>query len=142
MSEGLRDAYEIIPNVYETGTLFGIRKRNWIEAFSFGGIAVGLIQLIPFTDLVNGIVSVSVFSAIFAINLRGILNRSITEIISAELRFKKNKRILHLRGPEYVKKKQDFSMYGGDESNGQVIIKKFKRRVGEFGQNLIEESDR
>lgn len=131
--------YQLTPNVIESGTLLGIPHRNWIEAVASSLIAVFIITAIPFTPVYTGVLCIMVSSALIAINLKGIQNRSVTQMIVAEISFLKNRRILHLRGPEYAKTVQNFNMYlNADKSNGEIILGKITEALNNYADNVLE----
>ena len=136
------DEYFITPNVIESGLFFGIPHRHWFEAVFFTLLVILIINAIPFTSIVKGVLCVTFGVTVFRFHLQGLCNRSVTEMIAAEYRFMKHRRVLHLRGPEYVKKKQDFSQYaGGDETNLERIIRQFKGRLNDLADSILEDSD-
>ena len=134
--------YSITPNVLESGLFLGIPYRKWFEAVGFTLLICIIICVIPFTNLVKFILCLVFGTAIFRFNLMGLCNRSVTEMMAAEIRFLRHKRVLHLRGPEYVKQKQDFSMYaGGDETNFERLLRQTKGRLNDYADAILEDSD-
>lgn len=118
--------YQMNKNVVQQGSFLGIPYRRWIEAIVFASIGAGIICIINFTALVKGIAGTMAFVSLFGIFLRGIMNRSITEVLIDEIKFQKNKRVLHLRGPEYVRKKREFRSIGGNQSHAAELWEKGK----------------
>jgi hypothetical protein len=137
-----KSRYNISLNCMESEQFFGIPHRRWFEAIFFAFIVIVIIRLIPFTDVVKNVLSFTFGGSTFAFFLKGLFNRSVTEILMAEIKFSKNRRVLHLRGPEYKKQKQDFSKYaGGDETNAERLIRRFKEALNGYADKVLEDSD-
>ena len=124
------------------GNIF-ISTRNLIEACLASGVALFIIGHINFTNSVKGF-----YSAVFGIGLfwlvaRGYKNRSFTQIAVDYFKTVKNRKVLHLRGPEYVR--QDIKLKGGSESSDETyakqIIKWSKGRLNNFIDEYSEEED-
>lgn len=134
--------YSIISNVVESGYLLGIPYRNWLEGIISFLLILIFVLLIPFTNVVRAVIVIIYGLGAFIFNLRGIMNRSLSQMFIAELNFRRNRRILHLRGPEFKKSKQDFSKYlGSDESNGKILLLKIRDRVNSYADSVIEKSE-
>lgn len=134
--------YNISLNCIESGTFFNIPHRRWIEAVIFTIIVIVIIKFIPFTTVVGNVLCITLGAPTFGFFLKGIKNRSVTEMILAEIRFRRNRRVLHLRGPEFKKEKQDFSKYaGGDETNAERFIRRIKELLNGYADKVLEESD-
>ncbi len=103
--------YPLSKNVIRQGVFLGYPIRNWIEGIIFGGIAIFIIQHIPFTTLANIVFTLLWGGAATVFGIRGIKNRSVTEMIIDQIKYLKNKRKAHLRGPEYVRNKKEFKEY-------------------------------
>ncbi len=103
--------YPLSKNVIRQGEFLGYPIRNWIEGLVFGGIAVFVIQHIPFTTLASIVFTLLWGGAATVFGIRGIKNRSVTEMLMDQLKYLKNKRKAHLRGPEYVRNKKEFKEY-------------------------------
>lgn len=116
--------YPLSKNIIRQGELLGFPRRNWIEGLAFGGIAIAIINHIPFTDLARVVFIVLWGGAATVFGIRGIKNRSVTEMIIDEIKFIKNKRKTHLRGPEYVRTKKEFKEYHISHASlaGQLIV--------------------
>ena len=73
-----------------------------------------------------------ILPTLFTVFVKGYKNRSIFEFIRDEIRFKKRRRVLHLRGVEYKRKKgaqyTDYEEYGFVKS----VIEKSKQKLTEF----------
>lgn len=131
----------IIPNIIEIGNFLGIPYRNWIEAVAFTLILIAIFLLIPFAPVAKFFFCVVWGGATFMFTLRGINNRSVIQFLSDERKFQKSKRILHLRGPEYVKTKADIKSYeGGDDLIGKYITR-LRENVLEWAESKIDEED-
>lgn len=126
--------FELTKNVIRKDQLLGIDKRNWLEAIVEGVLVLLFIMILPFTAIVK-IVSIIVIEVVlWFFNLRGYKNRSLIQIILAEYKFKKNRRMLHLRGPEYRWTKGAYT-YNEDDSNKSEIEKLYgfiKKHVSRF----------
>lgn len=103
--------YPLSKNIIRQGVILGYPVRNWIEGIVFGGIAIFIIQHIPFTTLANFVFTILWGGAATAFGIRGIKNRSVTEMLIDQVKYIKNKRKAHLRGPEYVRNKKEFKEY-------------------------------
>lgn len=138
--ENKKEVYHLTKNVIEHSKVMGIGKRNIVEAIIFTFLILAIIQLIPFTNLVKIITSIVLGAFSIFLNIVGIKHRSITEIVVAELRFRKNRRRLHLRGPEYVREKfkSDISE-SEDESIAERYFKLFKAKLDDFVERYGEE---
>lgn len=131
----------LTPNVIKTGYILGKPRRNWIEAIIVDAIFIAILFIIPFTSTVRNIILLIIGPSIFYFFYRGIMNRSVIEMLTAEYRFLKNRRVLHLRGPEYVKKKQSLSNYigGDDEDLIDRIVRSITGKLREIAKNWSEE---
>lgn len=125
-------------NIVDTGAFLGIPWRRWIEGLCFGGVGVLIICAINFTSLVKTIISLIVFFTLFFFGVKGIMNRSITEMLLAEIKFWKNRRELHLSGPEYLRSKKT-KITGEGKSNGEEIANRIKARLIEFARQQRQE---
>ncbi len=127
--------YILGQNIIENGKVFGVERRNLIETVISVGFVTILIMLIPFTKYVK-VFSISVIDLVLGyINIRGIQHRSVTQIIIAEIKFRKNRRMLHLRGPEYTRKK---GVYSFEEAGNESTFESWTRAVKEFIAKFIE----
>ena len=130
MMEEEKEYAELTANVLQKGKLFGIPYRNYIEAILGALLVFIIINLLPFTPLVTTISSIVLCISVIFFAIRGFKNRSITQIFFAEMRFRKRKRRLHLRTPEY-KRRARLEGYN-DESVFETIIRKAKSGYYEF----------
>ena len=112
--------YRWTHNVIEKSKFHGIEKRNLAEA-----IIVPFVVSVVMTLIV-------ILPTLFTVFVKGYKNRSIFEFIRDEIRFKKRRRVLHLRGVEYKRKKgaqyTDYEEYGFVKS----VIEKSKQKLTEF----------
>lgn len=131
--------YDFNHNIISRHRIWGVGKRNIIEGAISTIIADLIILAIPFVSEVKIVLLISVSAVVLIFNIRGICNRSVSEIIIDEIKYQNRKRELHLRGPEYVKEKT--TSYGGgysDQSIAEQAIGKIKERIDEF----LEKNDR
>lgn len=136
------EVYHLTKNVIESSRIMGIRKRNIVEAILFTGLILTIINIIPFTNLVKIISSIILGLFSVVLNIKGIKHRSLTEVIVAELKFRKRRRRLHLRGPEYVRQKfQSDISETEDESLAERLYRQFKSSLDEFVEQYSEEEN-
>lgn len=126
----MEQQYAIFKNVLRKGLLLNIPYRNWVEAVIFSFFGVCLVCLIPFVKKVKITVCVIVVILIFFASLRGIKNRSITQIVIAELIFKRRRRRLHLRTPEW--QKQTRQEINTNESLAESVVFRFRDGIDDF----------
>lgn len=142
MEEKELEQYELTRNVIQNDKILGFNKRNIAEAIIFTLMLLLIIMIIPFTTLVKTIVSIVLGLTMFFGCLYGIKRRSVTEVFFNELRFRKNRRRTHLRGPEYVKKNiRTFFGESEDESIAEHYFKLFKEYLVNFVNEYGEEED-
>ena len=131
----------IINNVIEQGNFLGFPYRQWAEAIGFTLLFILIVLLIPFTKIAKFFICLVYGFTIFGFSLKGIKNRSITLFLSDEYKFRKNRRILHLRGPEYIKTKADIQSYeGGDDFIGKQI-ERIKYALIQGADKILSEAD-
>lgn len=135
--------FNLTKNVIQKDKILGISKRNWVEAIVEGVLIFGLIAVLPFTPIVK-IVSLIVIEVVLGFfNLRGYKNRSLIQIITAEYKFKKNRRELHLRGPEYKWTKGAYK-YDEDDGNKSEFEKLYgfaKKRISGFVEKYSDNNN-
>lgn len=120
-------------NVITKGKIRGIPKRNIYEAVFFTTTATLIIGSIHFTQIVTIISLIVLIPIIFLLTIRGIKNRSVLSILVAEIKFHKNRRILHLRSAEYVRKENKYAKEENcDESVIETIIRITKNKLINF----------
>lgn len=132
----------ITKNVINKNKFLGFNKRNWGEAILYTFIVVAIIFAIPFTDIVTTMCNIVLGPLVFFVNLYGIKHRSLSEILIAEMNFRNNRRRLHLRGPEYVRKKYKTTYTESeDESLAEQHFKLLKQGFDEFIEKYASEED-
>lgn len=120
-------------NVITKGKFHGIPKRNIGEAIFFTGLVGSIILAINFTDLVTIASTLVLCPLIFIICVRGFYHRSLLQILQSEYRFRRNRRELHLRGPEYVRKENRYANEEtADESYIETITRVLREKLKEF----------
>ncbi len=126
--------YHLTKNVIDKTKIFGFPKRNLMEAAISLVLLILVLFLIPFTTIVRVIAFLVFGTALFVINLRGIHNHSITQIMIAEYKFRKNRRILRLYGPEWKRKKGGYSYVSESSDNEKIrkIAETVKQRINQF----------
>lgn len=126
-------------NILTKGKTHGIPHKNIIEALIAVVIIALIILIIPFTKVVTNVLLIVLCLTTFIVFIRGYKRRSISSIIKAEKQFKKNRRILHLRSPEY--KKEEVKLANEeytDESFFQSVYRLAKERIVEFVDKYSE----
>ena len=103
------------PNILRAGYWFGKPRRNWIEAALVLLIFIVIMMGIPFVTSVRNVIIICIGGPLFEFFVRGICNRSVFQMIKAEFRYQRNRRILHLRGPEFKQSRQNLGKYMGGE---------------------------
>lgn len=130
-------------NVIRQGEIFGFKQRNIIEAIISILFLLIVLFVIPFTTIVRVVVFIIWGTGLVILNLHGIKNRSVSEILIDEIRFQARKRRMHLRGPEY--ERQSGLAATNNESNksdAEIILEFFKKKIEEFVDEYAdEESD-
>lgn len=105
--------YTIPDNVLESKRIFGFRRRNWIEGLICAAIVGFIILQIPFVLRVKIIFLVCMCGPILLLNLIGIKDQSLFEVISNIRISKANKGEYHLRRPDYEER---YKSRGVDQS--------------------------
>ena len=140
--EAKKKISELTQNVIERNKVMGINKRNIGEAIIFTLLIFLIVVVIPFTELVTIIICIVLCPVAFIGCIKGIKHLSVTEILFAELEFRKNRRRLHLRGPQYVRKKSRNSYSESeDESLAEKCFRFIKQRFYEFLDEYGKEED-
>lgn len=127
-----QESSEITKNVLNKNNFIGFQKRNWIEGILAASAATYIIRLIPFVSSIKSVVTVITFSTILFVTLVGIKSRSLTQVLIAEYKFKKNRRKLHLRSCEYVREKTIEKENNEDLSYAGRIWKNINKRIDKF----------
>lgn len=134
--------YTLTKNVLTKGKHFGVNDRNWAEAFVFSIIVATIILAIPFTEIVTKVSLFVLLPIVFGLNLKGIKHRSLTEMLKAEIKFRQNRRRLHFRGPQYVRKNYKTTYTESeDESYAEQHYRIIKQRFNEFLEKYGSEED-
>lgn len=105
MNDDEQEVDVITRNILQKNKILGVYKRNWIEACVLGVAGFFAIKKFNFVNDIELVLSVMAFVSLFYLGIVGIQGRSITQILFAELKFRKRRRKLHLRSAEYVRKK-------------------------------------
>ena len=109
--------YPIPQNVLGSSKRFlNFPQRNWIEGIISSAIVAWIICQVPFVNRVKIIVVACVCVAVLIINLIGIKNMSLSEVIVNFYQFKKEQRNYHLRSIRNAKK-QKFN-----EKSGKITV--------------------
>lgn len=132
--------YDFNENVVRKHKVGKTSMRNIAEGVLFGGCGVLIVCQINFVLQIKTMVSVIVFVSILFGSIRGIKRKSFTQVVLKEIAFRRNRRKLHLRSPEYEQKESRFKSDDGDEkSYAAVYIEKFKQQINEFVEKYSDE---
>ena len=124
-------------NVLSKNRIYGIPKVNIVEAIFFT-IAVWLIILsINFTKLVSSVCILVLCPIVFVCGVKGIKSRSVLQFLLSNIKFVRNRKMLHLRGPEYKRKE---NQYASQENIDESVVEKIIRLAGEKLRKFIEEN--
>lgn len=124
--------YDLTQNVLSKKRYKGFSHRNIVEAVIFSGIVLLIIQLIPFTTIYTLMTSIVLGSVTFYVFLKGKDGLSITQILILEFCFRRDKCVLHLRGPEYKRKGGfDINEYE-NKSVAEITLERAKHALHEF----------
>lgn len=128
---------QLTQNVITKGKFHGIPKQNIFEAIFFP-VAVGsIIVAINFTDLVTIASCLVLCPLLFFICIRGFYHRSVLQILQSEYKFRKNRRVLHLRDPKYVRKE---NRYANEETSDESYAERIARILREKLKDFIEKN--
>lgn len=134
--------YYLSKNVIAKEKFFKFNKRNLIEAIVSFLVLQLILEIMNFTGIVRIFVTIIIGTALVWFMVKGIKNRSVTQILMAEYQFRKRKRELCLRGPEWKRKE---GAYKYAESRDEAALRKFvataKNRLDEFIEQYSEEND-
>lgn len=119
-------------NVLQKSKFHGIDKQNILEAIVVPFVITVVILVIPFTRIVKLMSIIVTDIVLFTTFIRGYKNRSIFQFIRDEIRFKKNRRVLHLRGVEYKRKKGGQFINYEEDGIIRLFITKSKQRLDDF----------
>lgn len=129
----MSDEYEGVylhSNVMTKGKLLGKPTRNWAEGI-IGGVVMALIMnAIPFVRGVKILMILVSLVGMLVLGVRGAKNRSYTQLLISWIRFRHNRRRLHLRTPDYIRNVK----YGEDENESiaEAAYKKANREIDRF----------
>ena len=98
--------YRIPANFSQSNRIFGLRKRNIVEAIAAVILMGNAISLIPFVMKVKLIVMAVACAATAAIFLNGIHNRSITEWLFDAAKYRRDAKKLHFCSVRDEKKRK------------------------------------
>lgn len=132
--------YELNENVIRKRKVGKIPMRNIIEGILFGGCGVLIVCQVNFVSKIKIMISVVVFISILVGSIKGIKRKSFTQIVLKEITFRRNRRELHLRSPEYEQGESKFKNDDGNETSyATVYIEKIKKRINEFVEKYSDE---
>ncbi|MCR4902199.1 MAG: hypothetical protein K6A23_05015 [Butyrivibrio sp.] len=100
MNEEKLYEYAIPDNVLESKRIMGFRMRNWVEGFICAGIVAFIVMNIPFVIRVKLIFLVCLCGPVLLLNLVGIRDQSLFEVVMNIKRARDNKGEYHLRRPD------------------------------------------
>lgn len=130
--------YAIPDNILESKRIFGFRRRNWIEGLVCAGIVGFIVIQIPFVLRVKIIFLICLCGPILLLNLIGIRDQSIFEVISNIKISRANRGEYHLRRPnceERYKSRgmaQSVSGVGNGDSAADKVADFAKKKFAEF----------
>ena len=124
-------------NVITKGKTFGIPNHNIVEAIFFVFLTVLIILAINFTKLVTNICLIILVPIVLIFFLRGLKSRSVLQLLVSEIKFRINRKILHLRSPEYVRKE---NRYANEESADESVVEAIGRIAKEKYREFIEKN--
>ena len=122
-------------NVITKGKTFGIPNHNIVEAIFFVFLVVLIILSINFTKLVTNICLIILVPIVSIFFLRGLKSRSVLQLLISEIKFRINRKIIHLRSPEYVRKE---NRYANEESADESVVEAIGRITKEKYREFIE----
>ncbi len=136
------EVYTIPANVLRSRNLFGFPKRNWIEGGVEALLAGYLLNLIPFVAKVKVISILVICLSILTVNLMGIKNRSITQIVIAFFKHRRIKAVYHLGSvSNYDKHKGIQAGSPEGESAAEKVIRIVKSKASEYAGIVNDEDD-
>lgn len=128
-------------NVLTKGKFHGKSYRNIAESIVFAGIVAYIILRINFTELVTNMSLLILCPLVMYLCIKGIKNRSVTEIIQAEIKHRFKRRRLHLRGPEYVRKESKYAKEQTNESLVESVWNKIREKAEIFIAEYANDDD-
>lgn len=130
---------EIPPNIFSTGTLFGIPVRRWIEGLLFAVIIGALCYISPFVLRIKIILIAVLCTSVFTFSLMGIKNRSITEFFYDLLLFSRSKKRYHLASATDNRKENTAIVKFGTESKAELAFRIVRQKAKEFDDKYGQE---
>lgn len=133
--------YHIPDNILESKRIFGYRVRNWIEGLICAGIVGFIILQIPFVLRVKIIFVICICVPLLLLNLIGIRDQSIFEVIINFKKANSNKGEYHLRRPDHAEKyksrrmEQSINGVGNGASAADKVADLIKAKVAEFKES-------
>jgi len=113
-----------------------IHHRKLIEAIMAMIITGMVITSINFVIKIKIILLITCCLAMGFLFLKGIKNRSITQIIFAEYKFRKSRRCAHLRSINYVKKNRKSFFAGVEgETTAEKTVNVLKKRLNDWKED-------
>ena len=133
--------YVIPDNVLESKRIFGFRRRNWIEGIICAGIVGFFIALIPFVIRVKLIFIVCLCGPVLLLNLVGIRDQSVFEVMLNIKTAKANKGEYHLRRKNEEERynsrgvAQSINGVGNGDSAADKVADFAKKKYSEFKEH-------
>ena len=130
--------YAIPDNILDSKRIFGFRRRNWIEGLICAGVIGFIICLIPFVIRVKIIFLVCLCGPVLLLNLVGIRDQSIFEVVQNIYQSKENRGEYHLRRPDCEERyksrgvAQSVNGIGHGDSAADKVADLFKKKYAEF----------
>jgi len=124
------------------GNIINSDVWKWKAVETIGVVILinGIIHQIPFVPKVGHIIQFtsSVTAAFFTI--KGVGEDSLMQRLLAEIKFKKNRKVMHLRSAEYVRKQRNANgMEREDQSIAEYYIGKSQKFISDFIEKNSEE---
>jgi len=136
--EKLRE-YWIPENVLQGKRLFNMRLRNVIEAAIWAVIMIAVVSLIPFVTRVRIIVTVCLVIAAVWVNLLGVKDMTLSEVVLNYIHYRRTGQIYHLRSIDYAKKQRKNAAgkiaTEANENNADRLIRFVKGKLEEFAED-------
>ena len=131
-------AKTIPPNLFSSGTIFGIPIRRYIEGLIFVLIIGFMCYISPFVFRIKVILISVLCTAVFTFSLLGIKNRSITEFFYDITLFNRSKKKYHLASAKENRRANTTIAKFGTESKAEelshIAQQKFKEFDEKYGQ--------
>ncbi len=127
--------YWVPTNVLQGKRILNIRLRNVIEAGIWVVIVFFLVSFIPFVTRVRIIVTVCLAIAVAGVNLMGVKDMSLSEVVLNFIHYHVHGHKYHLRSIDNAEEKKDNNgkiATQASENLAQRIIGTVKERIDEF----------